>query len=285
MNAAIWCLLVGFCVCPEHWQVLAERPMNAATSPTGTGAGSQHEEQEEQMAVGPMNAAPSPSWFTGPNPLPLKKFDISTAFDDIGIPEADASKNAIDTISKFYEPETGPMAKVLNGIEAAHNASHEKADLWYRNAAAMNSAYRGIKKATYGAQTVMMHDSMAVNDGIRNQVLHRTLLLEPIKIDPAVRQEIRAAHGDPRKLHFASKDPKKNMDLKGSHVIISGRYKGEREHLLRGHIGVLEEYDEKKDKWKVKLTDERLDLADFHPEVKISEVEMLPEGAKGLQDI
>jgi hypothetical protein len=124
---------------------------------------------------------------------------------------------------------------------------------------------------------VLIHDAINVNDLVRNQVLHETLFEQPMSIDPKVRQEIRKQNGDSRRLPIVDKDGKKNKGLKGSKVIITGRYSGERRHLVRGHVGVLEKYLPDKDKWQVKLTDERLDDTSFKPEAKIGELEVLPK--------
>lgn len=202
---------------------------------------------------------------------------LASAFENQNENEAKASKDAISNIKAFYEPSDGPMAKVLDALEESHKTAHKTSDMWARNAAAMNQAYRGIYKATEGAQNVMMHDAINVNDLVRNQVLHETLFQQPLSVDPKDRQKIRKENGDSRHLPVVDKDGNKNSGLKGSKVIITGRYSGERKHLVRGHIGVLEKYLPDKDKWQLKLTDERLDDASLKPEAKIGELEVLPK--------
>lgn len=246
--------------------------------------------------------------------------EVATEFDDFFPHETAGSEEALGAISNFYaQPgetswggETPVVATPMNDlIDAAKNAmvDPQKVEKVWASmpAAAMNQAYRGIRTATQGAQNTMMHESMDVNDLIRQQVLQKPMFMENVTVSPKVRNDIRKKMGEGREVPFAKRHKEQSGWFKGikdtwhnkwgeggrdqmknKKVVILGSYKGPREQYMRGHVGTLKKYVDAKeqnqhgDLWYVGLEDEFAKSHDGEhdfedPKISLQDVEFLPD--------
>jgi len=187
--------------------------------------------------------------------------------------EADASEAGLGVLREFFKPESGEMAQLLVGLEETNKASTKAAKRWTQKSyEAMKGAHRVLVQSTNRAQNVLMHDGLRVNAAVKGQFHNEMAMLDPLSLDPKLRQRIRQEHGEKKLLPIMPENLENPNELKGIKVLTNSRYHGEDAHLVRGQHGKIDQYLPGKAKWRISLESDKK----LKPELDITEFEMLP---------